>query len=244
VPPAFVFLHGFTLTGRSWDPVRAALGESYRSAAPDLRGHGAASAAAPVTLPAVLGDLGAVIGELGGPPATVVGYSQGGRIALHLALALKSAIGRVVLIGASPGIADAAERAARRAADERLAAEIETLSIEAFAERWAQTPVLAGQPPAVLAAAHADRMRSTPRGLAAALRGLGTGALPSLWPCLGEIEVPVTMVVGERDAKFRALAGEMAAGLPQADVVVVADAGHAVALERPQRVAEIIAGIA
>jgi 2-succinyl-6-hydroxy-2,4-cyclohexadiene-1-carboxylate synthase len=239
-----VFLHGFTLTGASWDPVRAALAESYRSAAPDLRGHGAASAVQPVTLDAVLADLGALITKLDGPPPTLVGYSQGGRIALHAALAPGIHVGRVVLIGASPGIADAEQRAARRAADERLAAEIETLSIEAFAERWAQTPVLAGQPPAVLAAAHADRLRSTPDGLARALRGLGTGALPSLWHRLGEIEAPVTMIVGERDAKFRALAGEMAPALRMSDVVVVEGAGHAVALEQPRRAAEIITGMA
>ena len=41
--PTLVLLHGFTHTGRSWDPVIAALGERYRPLAPDIRGHGAAS---------------------------------------------------------------------------------------------------------------------------------------------------------------------------------------------------------
>ena len=66
--------------------------------------------------------------------------------------------------------------------------------------------MLAGQPPDVAAAAHADRLRNTPAGLARALRGLGTGALPSLWDRLGELPMPVTLVVGERDEKFRAIA--------------------------------------
>ena len=233
-----VLLHGFTHTGASWDPVVAALAESYRAIAPDIRGHGSAAAREPVALDAVLEDVSAVA------PArfTLVGYSMGGRIALHAAVApaLGPRIDRVVLVGASPGIADPGERAARRAADERLADEVEHMTIEEFAVRWAQTPVLAGQPPAVAAAVDADRRRNQPAGLARALRGLGTGALPSLWERLGELGAPVTLVVGERDEKFRAIAAEMARGLPDASVVAVAGAGHAVHLEAPARVAELI----
>ena len=50
------------------------------------------------------------------------------------------------------------------------------MTIEEFAIEWAQTPVLRGVAADVAAAAHADRLRSTPAGLAAALRGLGTGS--------------------------------------------------------------------
>jgi 2-succinyl-6-hydroxy-2,4-cyclohexadiene-1-carboxylate synthase len=234
--PDVVLLHGFTHTGASWDPVVAALGERYRALAPDLRGHASASDLVPVTLAAVLEDLAAVAPAHFG----VVGYSMGGRLALHAALALPDRIDRLVLIGASPGIADPAEREARRAADDALADEVEGLSIEEFATRWARTPVLAGQPPEVLAAVHTDRLRNRPTGLARALRGLGTGALPSLWDRLPEVAMPVALVVGERDQKFRAIATEMAAGLPRATVVVVPGAGHAVHLEAPAAVAGAI----
>src|SRR5437764_2429373 len=148
---AAVLLHGFTHTGRSWEPVVAALGERYRAVAPDIRGHGSASDLVPVTLDAVIGDLEALVSD----PFTLVGYSMGGRIALHVALALPERVERLVLVGASPGIADPAERAARREADERLADEIERLPVEEFARRWASNPVLAGQPDW----AHEDRLR-------------------------------------------------------------------------------------
>ena len=234
-----VLLHGFTHTGASWDPVVAALAERYRALAPDIRGHGAAARPEPVSLEGVLDDLAALA------PArfTLVGYSMGGRIALHAAVApeLAGRVERLVLIGASPGIADPAERAERRSADDRLAGEVERMSTEEFARRWAQTPVLAGQPPAVEASVHADRLRNRPSGLAAALRGLGTGALPSLWDRLPEVRSPVTLIVGERDVKFRTIASDMARRLPDADVVVVADVGHAVHLEAPERVAEVVA---
>jgi 2-succinyl-6-hydroxy-2,4-cyclohexadiene-1-carboxylate synthase len=231
-----VLLHGFTHTGASWDPMVAALAESYRALAPDIRGHGSASGREPVTLDAVLDDVAGIAPER----FTLVGYSMGGRIALHAALRFEDRVDRLLLIGASPGIADPTERAARRAADDRLADEIEHMTIEAFARRWAQTPVLAGQPPAVAAAIDADRRRNQPAGLARALRGLGTGALPSLWDRLAELGVPVTLAVGEHDEKFKAIATEMAAALPMAEVAVIPGTGHAVHLEAPERVAELI----
>lgn len=233
-----VCLHGFTHTGASWNPVVAALGERYRALAPDIRGHGAASELEPVGLAAVLRDMASLAPER----FTLAGYSMGGRIALHFALAAGARVKRLVLIGASPGLADPAERAARRAADERLADEIERMSIEDFALRWAQTPVLAGQPPEVLAAIHADRLRNRPVGLARALRGLGTGALSSLWDRLGAVEMPVALVVGERDEKFRAIAERMASALRAGELIVVPGAGHAVHLEAPEAVAAVIAG--
>jgi len=234
--PAVVLLHGFTHTGASWDPVVSALGERYRVLALDIRGHGSASARVPVALAGVLDD----VASLAPDRFTLVGYSMGGRIALHAALALPGRLERLVLIGASPGIADPAEREARRRDDDQLADELEEMSIEQFARRWAQTPVLAGQPPDVAAAVHADRLRNDPAGLAAALRGLGTGVLPSLWERLGEIRVPVALVVGERDEKFRAIAAQMSSGLREAEVILVPGAGHAVHLEAPEAVASAI----
>lgn len=235
--PTLVLLHGFTHTGASWDPVVAAVGERYRALAPDIRGHGSASEAQPVTLAAVLEDLAA----LAPGRFDLAGYSMGGRIALHAALAFPERVGRLTLIGASPGLAGRTERAAREAADARLAAELEGSSIEAFATRWAQTPVLAGAPGPVARRAHRDRLRNTPAGLARALRGLGTGSLPSLWHRLPELDLPVTLVVGARDEKFAAIARSMRAELPRAELVMVPETGHAVHLEAPDTVAALLA---
>ena len=236
--PTLVVLHGFTNTGASWGPVIRAVGDRYRSLAPDIRGHGSASGATPVTLDAVLED----IARLTTGPFTLAGYSMGGRIALHAALAFPERVTRLVLIGASPGLADPTEREARRVADEKLAEEIETMDIETFAQRWAETPLLSGLPPDLAEQAHLDRLRSTPAGLAAALRGLGTGALPSLWDRLGELTVPVTLVAGERDEKFRSVARQMAELMRHAEARTVPGAGHAVHIEAPAEVGAILTG--
>ena len=203
--------------------------------APDLPGHGQA-AARPASFPACA----AYVRALGGERFALAGYSMGGRIALHAAVALGDRVDRLVLVGASPGIADPAERAARRAADDALADRVEAIGVEAFAREWAALPLWEGQPERVAAAAHADRLRNTPEGLAAALRGLGTGVMEPLWDALPSLTVPVTLAVGERDEKFRAIAERMAAALPRAELVTIAGAGHAAQLEQPEAVAGLL----
>lgn len=233
VASSLILLHGFTHTGASWEPVTAALAERYLPVAPDIRGHGSAADVQPVTLGAAIDDVAALVAG----NFTLAGYSMGGRIALHAALALPQRIERLVLIGASPGLADPRERDARRAADAELADELESWTIEEFARRWAQTPALAGQPEWI----ERDRLRNSPTGLSRALRGLGTGALQPLWERLGELQMPVTLIVGERDHKFRAIAEQMAGLMADAELEVVPGAGHAAHLEAPERVAELIA---
>jgi 2-succinyl-6-hydroxy-2,4-cyclohexadiene-1-carboxylate synthase len=238
VPPALVLLHGFTQTRQSWRRTIAALDGRYtRTVAPDLPGHGQLTERRPASLAATLAYLAALIDV----PHVLAGYSMGGRIALHAALASPRLVERLVLVGASPGLATEAERTERRAADEALADRIEAIGVEAFAAEWAALPLWEGQPERVRAAAGADRLRNSAGGLAAALRGLGTGALPSLWERLGELTMPVTLVTGERDAKFRAIAERMAERLPQSHLVVVPGAGHAPQLERPELVAAALA---
>jgi len=235
--PALVLLHGFTQTRQSWRRTAQALAGRYRAVAPDLPGHGQANHRT-----ASFDACAAYVRALA--PArtfTLAGYSMGGRIALHSALTLgPETVTRLVLIGASPGLADPAERAARRAADDALAARIETLTIETFASEWGAQPLFADQPPRVAAGANADRLRNTPSGLATALRGLGTGVMEPLWERLPQLAIPVTLVVGERDEKFLALAEAMLARLPNAQLVTVPGAGHAVQLEDPEAVAEAI----
>ena len=232
-----VLLHGFTLTGRSWEPVLERL-EGADAIALDLRGHGAARDRRPIDFASVSGDVAAAAPA----GATLCGYSLGGRVALRAALDHPGRFARLVLIGASPGIADPGDREARRRADEALAHRAEDMTIEAFAREWERLDVLATQPAEVRLRARADRMRNDPRALAAALRGLGAGAMEPLWDRLGELDVPVTLVVGERDEKFVAIAHAMTDRIADAEIVVVDGVGHAVYLERPEAVAELLRG--
>jgi 2-succinyl-6-hydroxy-2,4-cyclohexadiene-1-carboxylate synthase len=234
-----VLLHGFGGTRRAWDGVIAQLSaERYRPLALDLPGHGEhAGAAGPIDF------AGCVAHVLQRSPERFVlcGYSLGGRAALHVALAAPERVSRLVLVSTSPGIEDAAARALRSARDRRLAEKLEREPFERFIDGWRAQPLFAGDPPAVDLLASEDYRRNRPAALAAVLRGIGAGEMPPLWDRLGEIEMRVTLLAGDRDAKFQDLAERMLALLPAARLVRAAG-GHRLALENPAAVARAIEG--
>jgi 2-succinyl-6-hydroxy-2,4-cyclohexadiene-1-carboxylate synthase len=237
VAESVVLLHGFTGTRRAWDGVVAHLPpERYSALALDLPGHGElVDAPRPITF---AGCVSSVL-ERSPERFALAGYSMGGRIALHVALIAPRRVARLVLIGANPGIEDEPERERRRQSDRLLAEQLEKGPFEDFIERWRTQPLFAGEPPHVGELARADQRRNRPDALAAVLRGLGTGEMAPLWNRLPEIELPVTVLAGERDAKFRAIGERMIARLPDGRLRVV-PGGHGVLFESPADVAAAI----
>src|SRR5215210_7717197 len=115
-----VLLHGFAGTRHGWELVADRLDpERYTPLALDLRGHGAARDARPIDFATVAADVAARAPER----FVLCGYSLGGRVALHVALAHPERVSRLLLVATTAGIDDALLRAERREADEELAAE-------------------------------------------------------------------------------------------------------------------------
>jgi 2-succinyl-6-hydroxy-2,4-cyclohexadiene-1-carboxylate synthase len=228
-----VLVHGFTQTQAAWEPVAAGLRARWRLVRVDLPGHGGSAG-----VRAGCAEAAGLLGECGGR-AAYVGYSLGGRLCLRLALDRPALVRALVLLGASPGIADPAARAGRRAADEALAAGIERDGVAAFLDRWLAGPLFATLPPA--RAGLPERLANTPEGLASALRLLGAGAQAPLWDRLAGLRCPTLLVAGGLDSRFAAVAAEMAAAIgPAAHRALVPGAGHAVHLERPAEVAALL----
>lgn len=229
-----LLLHGFGGTRRAWDGVIDRLSSTRcLPLALDLPGHGEyADATPPISF------AGCVEHVLARAPErfALCGYSLGGRIALHVALAAPERVSRLVLVSSTAGIEDDDDRAERAAADQRLADELEHGPFEDFVERWRSQLLFADEPPEVGARAREDQLRNRPDALAAVLRGLGTGEMTPLWDRLEELRMPVTVLVGERDAKFRALGRRMVGLIPAAELLVV-PGGHGLPLENPAAVA-------
>jgi 2-succinyl-6-hydroxy-2,4-cyclohexadiene-1-carboxylate synthase len=167
------------------------------------------------------------------------GYSMGGRVALRVALEAPERLSGLVLIACNPGIEDERERAERRAADDQLAAALESEPYEDFIERWRTQPLFAADPPEVGELARADQRRNDPLSMAAVLRGLGTGAMQPMWASLADVEVPTTVLVGQRDAKFMQIGARMARSIQKARLIVL-PGGHGLPLESPVAVAAAI----
>jgi 2-succinyl-6-hydroxy-2,4-cyclohexadiene-1-carboxylate synthase len=236
-PEALVLLHGFGGTRRTWDGVVMHLDrERYRPLALDLPGHGEHAGVVHQ-----ISFSGCVEHVLANAPERFVlcGYSLGGRVAQHVALAAPERVTRLVLVSTSPGIEDTQERAQRRTDDRRLADELERIPFEDFIERWRTQPLFADDPPEVGALARKDQRRNDPHALAAVMRGLGTGEMEPMWSGLGELAMPVTIVVGERDSKFRAIGELMAQRITAAEMVVI-PGGHGLPLENSSGLSRVI----
>jgi 2-succinyl-6-hydroxy-2,4-cyclohexadiene-1-carboxylate synthase len=218
-----VLVHGFTQSPGSWTPVTKMLsGPTHTPPVP--AGH----------------DFVTVALGLDQGPATYAGYSQGGRLCLQLALDRPEVVQRLVLVSASPGIAEPAERAARRETDERLAEEIERVGVDAFLERWLEQPLF-DTLPRERSGIDERRAHNTVENLTHQLRVLGQGTQPSNWGRLGELGMPVMLIVGALDTKYVDIALRMAEHIDDVRVDVIAHAGHACHLEQPERVAHLLA---
>ncbi len=241
-------LHGFTGAGADFAPLAAALGARGAGSlwAPTLLGHGeeALTDPAPYAFEAQATAVTSLRAALGLERPVLLGYSFGGRLALAALTAGAEDFAAAVLVGATPGLQEPGERAARAAEDERRAARIEALGVRAFLAEWAAHPLIATQrriAPAHRARMARERARHTPHGLAHALREAGTGRMEPLWDRLGEVRCPVLLVTGAEDAKFTAIAAAMARRLPRAERAVVPGAGHCAHLERPEATAAAMA---
>jgi len=187
--------------------------------------------------------LAAQVRESGFEGSHLAGYSMGGRLALGLLVRHPGLFRSATLIGASPGLADPAERESRARWDEGWARLLDEEGLDSFVAAWESLPLFASQdrlPHDVQARQHRIRRAHDPARLARSLRSLGLARMPDYRPRLPELDLPVRLVVGERDAKFREIAAGMAERLPRATVTVVADAGHNVVLEHPSEIAGLL----
>jgi 2-succinyl-6-hydroxy-2,4-cyclohexadiene-1-carboxylate synthase len=231
--PLFVWLHGFTQSKNSAHQFRSILTGTHEVLTIDLPGHGEN---APIT--ASLEECADLLAEaLPGEPFILGGYSLGGRVALHFALRHPERLRHLVVLSATPGIVDDAERDARRQHDEDLARRIEQIGASAFLDEWLAQPMFRSLPRDPLE--RAARSSDAP-GLADSLRRAGTGTQRDLTKALSALGVSTSILAGTRDTKFVGEANRLQSAIAKSTSTLVENAGHAAHLERPQQVAEIV----
>lgn len=238
-------LHGFTQSGRSWRELIARMPEGWKWIVPDLRGHGetVTRPGAPCSMDACTEDLVALWEELDLGRTHIVGYSMGGRLALHVAARRPERVASLVTVGAHAGLEEEA-REGRVQGDEALAERIERDGIEAFVDYWQSLPLFAGlgrRGDSYLAEVRAERLKNHAAGLACSLRGMGAGVMEPVWDELTRVKAPCTFVAGQLDHGYVASARRLAASVRYGRVEVVPRAGHAAHQERPDAFARILA---
>lgn len=237
--PPLLLLHGFTGSAASWEGHIPAFAHRFRVLTVDILGHGRSDSpteANRYAMPRIAADLIALLDDRQINQTAVLGYSMGGRLALYLACHFPKRFSKLVLESSSPGLASAAARTARCQQDEALADWIEASGVELFVNRWETLPLWHSQQQLSQETRQnlrQQRLQNNSVGLANSLRGMGTGAQPSLWAHLPTLTLPTLLVVGELDSKFVSINQEMVAKLPNGRLHIIPQAGHTTHLERP-----------
>jgi len=233
--PPLLFLHGFLGSLQDWDAIIGKLQQNFYCVSVDLPGHGNTPNPLKNYSFAETGDdLANFLTEMNFAPVSVIGYSMGGRLALYLALRHPNLVNKVVLESASPGLPTARERKSRAANDDILAKKMVKMDFGLFLQEWYEQPLFHSLQ------RHPDfervlmrRQKNNPGELATALTSLSTGKQPSLWKLLPQNKIPLLLLVGELDGKYRRIAGQMCEKCSFCRIKLIKDAGHNTHFEKP-----------
>jgi pimeloyl-ACP methyl ester carboxylesterase len=261
--PTLVLAHGFSLDMSTWGLLWPELARDFRVLAFDQRSHGASDPAAhgDLSVRAMGRDLAAVV-EVAAPPTpvVVVGHSLGAMATLAAAEQRPDLFGArvagVVLIGAA---SEELVRGAIGSVADLVRPRLGTLSAAARRVDLLRRAVLAspGDVGGVVARLTQFGPDAPPHLVDSVVR-LATAARSEVWThglaellevdlrhSLPRVRVPVLVVVGEHDRVTPpATAVELAGGLPDARLVVLAGSGHLPMLERPDELVEEIKNFA
>ena len=162
----------------------------------------------------------------------LVGYSMGGRLALYLTLHFPQYFSKVVLESTSPGLKTQEERLKRLENDNKLARELETSDFSSFLLKWYEQPLFTSiKRHPEFTQIMARRLQNHPALLAKSLRSMSIGRQPSLWAELKYNKIPLLLLVGEYDEKFKKINTEMASICKFAKLEIISSCGHNIHLE-------------
>jgi 2-succinyl-6-hydroxy-2,4-cyclohexadiene-1-carboxylate synthase len=232
--PRVLALHGFAQQGGHFAEIAPYIGAPVL--APDLPGHGP-EPHLPATMDEAVARVANLIDETG--VDVVLGYSMGGRVAMRAVLGRP--VGLLVLVSVSAGIRSEALRAERVAADAALADRIEDEGMSVFLDEWDRLPMfagLAGRSDAWKEEERRLRLENDPKGVAAALRGMGQGVtVPLSDEVLSGITSPTVLLAGSEDGAYAREADRLAGVFPAGKCVVHPSGGHSLVSEDPGWVA-------
>jgi len=170
----------------------------------------------------------------------MVAYSMGGRIGLHALLAENSPWQAAVIIAAHPGLESEQEKMQRRSIDTNWSAKSFHGDWSSFLQDWQAQSVL--QKGGGMTTEWSDRgsLHLRRKEISRSFLEWSLGVQESLWPRLGEIQVPMLWLTGEHDVKFSALAQRACELIPDASHRLIQGAGHRLPWQQPQVFTEMV----
>ncbi|VXD21128.1 Alpha/beta hydrolase fold protein [Planktothrix serta PCC 8927] len=236
--PLILFLHGFLGNSQDFNTRISPLFPQFCCLTIDLPGHGQTQVLGEdsyYTMSETATALIEVLDSLKISPCYLMGYSMGGRLGLYLTLHFPQYFKKVILESTSPGLKTESERLQRLISDTQKAEQLKTLDFPTFLEQWYHQPLfqtLKNHPEFQQIFAH--RLKNNPLELSKSLRYLGTGNQPSLWEKLSPNQIPLLLLVGEFDHKFKQINQEIKTLCSVSQLQIIPHCGHNILIENPQ----------
>ena len=228
-----LLVHGYPLDHSMWSGQLEELSDQFRVIAPDLRGFGKSEVTrGTVTMAQMADDLAEWLeAQSIGEPVIFCGLSMGGYVAWQFALRHRGRLEKLILCD-TKAVADSSEAAAGRLKTaEKVLAEGAAVAADALLPKLFAAKTFERQPQ-VLESTRQVILRTSPEGIAAALRGMAER--PDVTAQLWQMNVPALVLCGQHDAiSPPAEMQQIAARLPTARYVEIQGAGHMSPLEQP-----------
>ncbi|MGI2170154.1 2-succinyl-6-hydroxy-2,4-cyclohexadiene-1-carboxylate synthase [Shewanella sp. MF05960] len=227
--PALVMLHGFLGSKDDWSTLMPSLSQHFHCICIDLPGHGANTLAlASPGFSQVAAHIVAKVSELGINQFHLLGYSLGGRIALHIAQDFPNALLSLTLESAHPGLIDDIQRDARAKSDLLWAKKLQQLTITAFLSLWYQQTVFNDLSKIHKQQLIALRNNNNPQRLNNCYLATSLSLQQDCRAVLNQLSCPCFYLYGEDDSKFAQVAKDWQAQYRNAKLILqpLAAAGH------------------
>lgn len=238
---SILFLHGFSGCSNDWSKIFSLLGSEFQLIAIDLPGFGKSGKPRNdkfYRTEFLIRLMDEILYDLQLTEVILVGYSMGGRLALHFTLKHPQKVKALILESSSPGIKNKAEREVRIESDAKLITLIKKNSLNDFFRFWQNMPLFATQKnlskkrqQVILT----DKIKSNSKiALSKSLENFGQGRMESLWKNLSKIKIPALLLSGAFDSKYTSIQNEMGKLLPNSSHKIIESAGHNLHLEKPE----------
>jgi 3-oxoadipate enol-lactonase len=232
-----VFINGLGSSTRDWEFQVAEFSRTYQVITYDLRGHGRSDKpAGPYSIPQFAADSAGLLKALGVASAHIVGLSLGGAVAFQLALDYPQLVKTMTIVNSAPAMVGITPDAQKEV--ERRVAIVRQVGMRAMGEALA--PNLFPKPEhAALRQTFVERWaENDPQAyIEATLSMVGWNVTDRL----GSIRCPALVIAADQDYTPVAIKEAYVKLLPDAQLVVIADAHHATPIERPQEFNAVLA---
>ena len=172
-----------------------------------------------------------------GEKSILLGYSLGGRLALHACLSRPDLWKSAIVVGADPGLESEEEKKLQLHRDRNWAERLKREPLEKLVDEWDAQPVFCGienQAPRNLGEMDPDRLSQH-------FEVFSKGLQQNLAPKLAELKnLPILFISGEKDQKYLVIGKKLAKSSSVINAQVIANAGHRVPWENTESFVQVL----